>query len=301
MGLLPDIARDLLPAQYAASPEDALAQTGAMIAAYAAGVVVGAPTIAALAARFPRRAAAGRARHRVHGRHRRLGARADVRARRRRALRRRAAARRLLRRRRPGRREPDGSRQPRARGRVRALGSDDRQRHRRAAHHAARPERGVARRLPRGRGDLRGDPGRHPGLRAGAARRPGRDVPARAQGVPPHRRLVRAADRRDRLRRVLRRLHLRRPAGDRGDRTPRRVRAVRPRGRGRRHDDRQPDRRAPRRQRRRRARSSSASGRSRRLAADPGPHRVAPGRAVRGRAAGRRRRRRRSAPSSRPG
>ena len=55
MGLLPDIARDLLPTQYAASPEDALAQTGAMIAAYAAGVVVGAPTIAALAARFPRR------------------------------------------------------------------------------------------------------------------------------------------------------------------------------------------------------------------------------------------------------
>ncbi|MEO5919782.1 MAG: MFS transporter [Pseudolysinimonas sp.] len=55
MGLLPEIARDLLPATYAASPENALAQTGAMIAAYAAGVVVGAPTIAALAARFPRR------------------------------------------------------------------------------------------------------------------------------------------------------------------------------------------------------------------------------------------------------
>lgn len=56
MGLLPDIARDLLPVQYAASPEDALARTGIMISAYAAGVVVGAPTIAALAARFPRRA-----------------------------------------------------------------------------------------------------------------------------------------------------------------------------------------------------------------------------------------------------
>jgi DHA1 family inner membrane transport protein len=55
MGLLPNIARDLLPAQYASSPEDALARTGIMIAAYAAGVVVGAPTIAALAARFPRR------------------------------------------------------------------------------------------------------------------------------------------------------------------------------------------------------------------------------------------------------
>lgn len=55
MGLLPNIAHDLLPAQYASSPEDALARTGLMISAYAAGVVVGAPTIAALAARFPRR------------------------------------------------------------------------------------------------------------------------------------------------------------------------------------------------------------------------------------------------------
>lgn len=55
MGLLPDIAQDLLPQRYATSPEDALASTGLMISAYAAGVVVGAPTIAALAARFPRR------------------------------------------------------------------------------------------------------------------------------------------------------------------------------------------------------------------------------------------------------
>jgi len=55
MGLLPNIAGDLLPTLYASRPEDALAQTGAMISAYAAGVVVGAPTIAALAARFPRR------------------------------------------------------------------------------------------------------------------------------------------------------------------------------------------------------------------------------------------------------
>lgn len=55
MGLLPEIARELLPTAYAASREDALAQTGWMISAYAAGVVVGAPTIAAFAARFPRR------------------------------------------------------------------------------------------------------------------------------------------------------------------------------------------------------------------------------------------------------
>lgn len=55
MGLLPNIAQDLLPAVYAASHEDANAQAGALISAYALGVVVGAPTIAALAARFPRK------------------------------------------------------------------------------------------------------------------------------------------------------------------------------------------------------------------------------------------------------
>jgi len=55
MGLLPDIARDLLPDLWASSQEDALARAGIMISAYAAGVVVGAPTIAAIAARFPRK------------------------------------------------------------------------------------------------------------------------------------------------------------------------------------------------------------------------------------------------------
>ena len=55
MGLLPDIARDLLPDLYATATEDAISQTGWLISAYALGVVVGAPTIAALAARFPRK------------------------------------------------------------------------------------------------------------------------------------------------------------------------------------------------------------------------------------------------------
>jgi MFS transporter, DHA1 family, inner membrane transport protein len=55
MGLLPDIAADLLPALDAADHEQAVAQTGWLISAYALGVVVGAPTIAALAARFPRK------------------------------------------------------------------------------------------------------------------------------------------------------------------------------------------------------------------------------------------------------
>jgi len=55
MGLLPNLARDLLPALYASSPENANAQAGWLISAYALGVVVGAPTIAAGAARWPRK------------------------------------------------------------------------------------------------------------------------------------------------------------------------------------------------------------------------------------------------------
>ncbi|MFB2582480.1 MFS transporter [Herbiconiux sp. P15] len=55
MGLLPDIAADLLPAQYAADAASANAQAGWLVSAYALGVVVGAPTIAALAARWPRK------------------------------------------------------------------------------------------------------------------------------------------------------------------------------------------------------------------------------------------------------
>ncbi|HEY8281532.1 MAG TPA: MFS transporter [Leifsonia sp.] len=55
MGLLPEIARGLLPQIYAASPTAANAQAGWIISAYALGVVVGAPTIAAVAARLPRK------------------------------------------------------------------------------------------------------------------------------------------------------------------------------------------------------------------------------------------------------
>ncbi|MCX7521119.1 MFS transporter [Microbacterium sp. STN6] len=55
MGLLPNLAADLLPGLYAASPAEANAQAGWAISAYALGVVVGAPTIAAAAARLPRR------------------------------------------------------------------------------------------------------------------------------------------------------------------------------------------------------------------------------------------------------
>lgn len=54
MGLLPNIARDLLPGLYAASPAEANAQAGWLITAYALGVVIGAPTIAGVAARWPR-------------------------------------------------------------------------------------------------------------------------------------------------------------------------------------------------------------------------------------------------------
>ncbi len=54
-GLLPEIASDLLPKLDAASHQHAIAQAGIMISAYAAGVVVGAPTIAVFAARLPRK------------------------------------------------------------------------------------------------------------------------------------------------------------------------------------------------------------------------------------------------------
>jgi DHA1 family inner membrane transport protein len=55
MGLLPQLSADLLPALTASDPDDAIARTGWVISAYAAGVVVGAPTIATFAARLPRR------------------------------------------------------------------------------------------------------------------------------------------------------------------------------------------------------------------------------------------------------
>ncbi|MGW4679702.1 MFS transporter [Micromonospora taraxaci] len=55
MGLLPDIARGLLPQEYAQSSSNAVARAGWMIIAYALGVVVGAPLIAALSARLPRK------------------------------------------------------------------------------------------------------------------------------------------------------------------------------------------------------------------------------------------------------
>ncbi len=55
MGLLPNLAADLLPEVYAASRASAESQAGLLISAYALGVVVGAPSIAAAAARFPRK------------------------------------------------------------------------------------------------------------------------------------------------------------------------------------------------------------------------------------------------------
>ena len=54
MGLLPDIAGDLLPALWSSSREDALSQAGWLISLYALGVVIGAPTIAGFVARYPR-------------------------------------------------------------------------------------------------------------------------------------------------------------------------------------------------------------------------------------------------------
>ncbi len=55
MGLLPNIAEALLPVRYAADPAGTEAHAGMLISAYALGVVVGAPTIAAMSAKFPRK------------------------------------------------------------------------------------------------------------------------------------------------------------------------------------------------------------------------------------------------------
>jgi DHA1 family inner membrane transport protein len=54
MGLLPDMAHDLLPALWAADSEAAIAQAGWLISLYALGVVIGAPTIAGALAKYPR-------------------------------------------------------------------------------------------------------------------------------------------------------------------------------------------------------------------------------------------------------
>lgn len=55
MGLLSQFSRDLLPELYANAPELANAQSGWLITAYAAGVVIGAPTIGIFAAKYPRK------------------------------------------------------------------------------------------------------------------------------------------------------------------------------------------------------------------------------------------------------
>jgi MFS transporter, DHA1 family, inner membrane transport protein len=54
MGLLPEIARELLPTVWQASQEEAIAQAGWLITLYALGVVIGAPTIAGAVAKYPR-------------------------------------------------------------------------------------------------------------------------------------------------------------------------------------------------------------------------------------------------------
>jgi MFS transporter, DHA1 family, inner membrane transport protein len=55
MGLLPNIAQALLPGQYDAHPQAGIAHAGLLVSAYALGVVVGAPTIAAMSSRWPRK------------------------------------------------------------------------------------------------------------------------------------------------------------------------------------------------------------------------------------------------------
>ncbi|MGC4174220.1 MFS transporter [Demequina sp.] len=56
MGVLPQIAQGLEPELWASNQDGAISRAGIVISAYALGVVVGAPTIAAFAARFERKA-----------------------------------------------------------------------------------------------------------------------------------------------------------------------------------------------------------------------------------------------------
>ncbi len=79
MGLLPDIARDLLPSLYVSDPEAAIGRAGWLITAYALGVVVGAPTIAAAVRPVPPEGRTGGPGHRLLGGHRGIGPCADVR------------------------------------------------------------------------------------------------------------------------------------------------------------------------------------------------------------------------------
>ncbi len=55
MGLLPQIAQNLEPGLWTTDQDGAISRAGILISAYALGVVVGAPTIAAFAARFERK------------------------------------------------------------------------------------------------------------------------------------------------------------------------------------------------------------------------------------------------------
>ena len=55
MGLLPQIAQNLEPELWVSNQDGAISRAGILISAYALGVVVGAPTIAAFAARFERK------------------------------------------------------------------------------------------------------------------------------------------------------------------------------------------------------------------------------------------------------
>ncbi|PIJ04580.1 arabinose ABC transporter permease, partial [Leucobacter sp. OLCS4] len=55
MGLLPELAANLLPELHRSDPDAALGRAAMLVSAYAIGVVVGAPTLAAWLARFPRR------------------------------------------------------------------------------------------------------------------------------------------------------------------------------------------------------------------------------------------------------
>ena len=222
MGLLPDIAQDLLPAQWAADPESAIAQTGWLISLYALGVVVGAPTIAAVVAKYPRHRVMLGLAARAHALQRAHLRAADVRTGRGIPLPRRPPARRVLRHRRTRRGRRARAGQAGQGRRLRAHRPDRRQRRGRAARHLPRPAGRLAHRVHDRRRHLRGRDRVHRDLRPRARRRPGAHHPRGAQGLPRRAGLAHPRHRRDRVRRLLRGLQLCRADDHRGRRVRRR-------------------------------------------------------------------------------
>ncbi len=212
MGLLPQIAEGVgvsIPA------------AGHVIAAYALGVVVGAPLIAMFGAKLPRRALLIWLMVAYAGVQPAQRGRDELRRAVRGALPRRAAARRLLRRRLTRGGEHGGARPARPRGRQRDARPLGRERRRSARGDLARPAARLARGVPVRREPRAAHRRADPRVRAVLPGQPGGHRPSRAAVLPQRPGDADAARRRGRLRWPVRGLLLHRPDRHRGGWPPR--------------------------------------------------------------------------------